>query len=383
MGRSVLHTRLCDLLGIEYPILLAGMGSRGAATPPPLVAAVSNAGGLGVLGGASLSPEQIRDRIREIRSLTAKPFGVDLLLPASLAEVQETRSSVRQRLQREFPKHVAFVRDLMRQFDLPDTYIEEETFWTRLLSPKEIREQVEVVLAERAPVFAAGLGDPAWVVPLAREQGMKVIGLAGSVRNAMRQLEAGVDIIVAQGTEAGGHTGKIANFPLIPQVVDAAKPVPVVAAGGIADGRGVAASMALGAVGAWIGTAFLLAEECVIPEALKEQIISGSSEQFVSSRAYTGKTARNYNNVIIEAWEGTDLEPLPMPLQGVLLQDFVEAARKSGRYDLTNNPAGQIGGMLKERKPAARIMAELVEGAVEVLQGLQHTIQQVEVETKL
>ena len=369
MGGAVLHTSLCDLLEIEYPIFLAGMASRGNATPPGLVAAVSNAGGLGVMGASGLSLEKIRRRIQEIRSLTAKPFGVDLLLPASLAQAEETRSVVRRQLVKEYPKHVEFVHDLMRQFDLPDIQVEEET----LLSPKHIQAQVEVVLEERVPVFAAGLGDPAWVVPLAREQGMKVIGLAGSVRNAQRHVKAGVDIVVAQGTEAGGHTGKIANFPLIPQVVDAVKPVPVVAAGGIADGRGVAAALALGALGAWVGTAFLVAEECLLPDPQKEQILGGSSEEFVSSRTYSGKTARNYRNVIIEAWERSDLDPLPMPLQGVLMEDFTAAAREAGRYDLVNNPSGQIGGMVIERKPAARIMDELIGGAVEIIQGLQHS----------
>lgn len=369
MEAAIVHTRLCDLLEIEYPILLAGMASRGNATPPALVAAVSNAGGLGVMGGSGLSPKEIRRRIVEIRSLTTKPFGVDLLLPVSLTQVEGSRSSVRRQLVKEYTKHVEFVRDLARQFDLPDIQVEEETF----LSAKYIQAQVEVVLEERVPVFAAGLGDPAWVVPLAREQGVKVIGLAGSVRNAQRHVEAGVDIIVAQGAEAGGHTGKIATFPLIPQVVDAVRPLPVVAAGGIGDGRGVAAALALGAIGAWIGTAFLVAKECVLHDDQKEQILGGRSEQFVASRTYSGKPARNYRNVIIEAWEQSGLDPLPMPLQGVLMEDFTAAAREAGRYDLVNNPSGQIGGMVNERKPAALIMNELIRGTADVLERLNST----------
>jgi NAD(P)H-dependent flavin oxidoreductase YrpB (nitropropane dioxygenase family) len=370
MTKPVLHTSLCDLLGIEYPILLAGMGSRGKATPPRLVAAVSEAGGMGVLGGSGLPPEVIRRCIREVRSLTTKPFGVDLLLPASLAQAEQTRSAVRRQLQREYPQHVEFVRGLMREYGLPDVYVDDEA----VVSPEFIKAQVQVVLEERVPVFAAGLGDPSWVVPLAREQDMKVIGLAGTVRNAMRQLEAKVDIIVAQGHEAGGHTGKIANFPLIPQVVDAVSPTPVVAAGGIADGRGIAAALALGAVGVWVGTAFLVSEECDIPDASKEQILRGRSQDFVVSRTYTGKTARNFRNPVIDSWEHSGLDPLPMPFQKVLMDDFNEAARQAGRFDLHSNPAGQIGGMLRERKPAAQIMAELVEGTVKVLQGLPQTV---------
>ena len=367
MAKPHLRTSICDLLDIEYPIILAGMGGKGRATPPPLVAAVSNAGGLGVMGGAALSAEVVRQRIRQIRTLTDKPFGVDLLLPASRAEVEETRSAVRERLKVEHPKHVEFVRSLIREFELPDVEIEDEV----VLSSEHMRAQVQVCMEEKVPIFAAGLGDPAWVVPLAREQGMLVIGLVGSVRAAMRQVEAGVDVVVAQGHEAGGHTGRIANFPLVPQVVDAVKPTPVLAAGGIADGRGVAAALALGAVGVWLGTVFLAADECQLPEDHKEQILRGSSHDFVITRSYTGKTARDYKNVVIDAWDRSGLDPLPMPLQGILMQDFVEAAEKAGRFDLTNNPAGQTAGMVNERKPAAQIMEDLVHEAVDVLEGLQ------------
>ena len=367
MERPVLRTGLCDLLGIDYPICLAGMGGRGNATPPGLVAAVSNAGGLGVMGGAGLAPEELRARIREIRSLTDKPFGVDLLLPASMAEVVDTRDGIRQQLQLEYPRHVEFVRSLTREFDLPEAQAKDDT----VLSPGKIREQVQVVLDEKVPVFAAALGDPSWVVPEARALDITIMGLAGTVRHAVRQVQAGVDIVVAQGYEAGGHTGRIANFPLIPQVVDEVKPIPVVAAGGIADGRGVAAALALGAVGVWVGTAFLVAEESLIPDRHQQEILDGSTQDFIVTRAYTGKTARDYKNVVIEAWENSGLDPLPMPLQQVLMEDFVEAATLAERHDLTNNPAGQIGGMLKESKPAARIMEDLVQGALEVIKGFK------------
>jgi nitronate monooxygenase len=370
MSRPILRTRLCDLLGIEYPVVLAGMGGRGLATPPRLVAAVSNAGGLGVMGGSGLDPEEIRRRIREIRALTDRPFGVDLLLPASLAEAETTRSALRARLAREHPKHVAFVRELHERFELPPVAVADEP----VMSPAFIRAQVQVALDERVPVFAAGLGDPSWVVPLALKQGMKTIGLAGAVRNAARHARVGVDIIVAQGYEAGGHTGKIANFPLIPQVVDAVRPRPVLAAGGIADGRGVAAALALGAVGVWVGTAFLVADECDIPDKNKERILLAPSEDFVISRSFTGKTARGCRNRVVQAWEESGLTPLPMPLQGVLMGDFVDAAIRAGRDDLLHNPSGQIGGMLTERKPAARIMADLIEGAIDVLANLPHAV---------
>ena len=367
MPRPVFRTPLCDLLGIEYPICLAGMGGRGDATPPRLVAAVSNAGGLGVMGATGLAPEEIRDRIQKVLSLTDKPFGVDLLLPASMAEVGDTREGIRQQLRHDHPRHVEFVRNLAREFELPEAQASEDT----VLSPGMIREQVQVVLDEKVPVFAAALGDPSWVVPETRALGITTIGLAGTVRHATRQVQAGVDIVVAQGYESGGHTGRIATFPLIPQVVDAVEPTPVVAAGGIADGRGVAAALALGAVGVWVGTAFLVAEECRIPERHKQDILGGDTSDFIVTRAYTGKTARDYKNIVIEAWDNSGLDPLPMPLQQVLMEDFAEAAGVAERHDLLNNPAGQIGGMLTSPRPAARIMEDLVEGALEVIRGFR------------
>jgi NAD(P)H-dependent flavin oxidoreductase YrpB (nitropropane dioxygenase family) len=366
--QPVLRTRLCDMLGIDYPILLAGMGSRGKATPAALVAAVSEAGGMGVIGGSGLPADELQSVIREVRKLTGKPIGVDLLLPASLAKgAGTTRSEVRRQLREKFPEHVAFVKSLMTQYGLPEVYVDNEA----VVSENLIEQQVRVVMEEDVQVFAAGLGDPSWVVPRAHARGMTVMGLAGTPRNAVRQKTAGVDVVIAQGHEAGGHTGRIANFPLIPQVVDAVAPVPVVAAGGIADGRGVAAALALGAIGAWVGTAFLLAEESAIGEAKQKAILDGRSEDFEIRRVYTGKTMRGAKTSVIEAWDRSGLEPLPMPYQKIMMDDFNESAVRAGREDLISNPAGQIGGMLHERKPARQIMEELVLGAIETVRGFR------------
>ncbi|MBI2847307.1 MAG: nitronate monooxygenase [Chloroflexi bacterium] len=370
MSKNILRTKLCDMLGIEYPIILAGMGSRGKATPSKLVAAVSNAGGLGVTGGSGMEPEEIRKRIREIRGLTDKPFGVDLLLPASMADVQENWDTLMEKIGRENPEHVSFMKKLMKDLSLPEVQVERRS----VMSRDFIRRQVEVCLEEKVPVFAAGLGDPSWMIPDAHAQGIKIMGLVGSVRNAVRQVKAGVDIVIAQGYEAGGHTGRIATMVLVPQVADAVNPVPVVAAGGIADGRGLAASLALGAVGVWCGTAFLVAQECEIYPVQKKQILEGRSEDFIVTRAYTGKTARDYKNEVIEAWERSGLQALPMPLQGILFQSLVESAEKFGRPELINNPAGQVAGMLKEQKPARQIIEEMIQEAVEVLRRFRREV---------
>lgn len=372
MAESVLHTPLCDLLGIRYPILLAGMGGRrGVVVPAELVAAVSNAGGLGVTGLTDLPPEEIRRTIRRIRELTDKPFGIDLLLPASLEDLDAgSLDEARRRLEREYPRHAEFVRKLAEEFDLPQVRSVDQF----IMSPRTIREQVEAALEERVPLFAVALGDPGWVVARARAVGTKVLGLVGSVRHALRHREARVDLIVAQGYEAGGHVGSVGSLVLIPEVVDAVSPTPVVAAGGIVDGRGVAAALALGAQGAWIGTAFLLSEECGIFDAHKQAIIEAHTEDFVVTRVYTGKTARDVRNVIIERWEHSGLPPLPMPLQGILFRDFLAAAEQARRYDLINNPAGQGGGRLSAVRPAREILEGIVRETIEVLEGMPRRV---------
>ncbi|MBM3526884.1 MAG: nitronate monooxygenase [Alphaproteobacteria bacterium] len=366
MSKSVLHTSLCDDLKIEYPVFLAGMGVKGNATPPKLVATVSEAGGMGILGCSWLDADEVRRRIRAVRNLTDKPFGVDLLLPASMDESSvPDRAEMRARIERDFPKQAAFGKSLSEKFGLKPVQSQ-----LAAMSPEFIRRQVDVCLEEKIAVFAAGLGDPGWVVPLAKQANMKVMGLVGNVRNAERQKKAGVDYVIAQGYEAGGHTGTIANFPLIPMVVDAVAPTPVIAAGAIADGRTVAAGLALGAVGVWVGTAFLLAEESNIFPRHQEEIIKGAAEDFIITRAYTGKTARDYKNDVIKAWDESGLKTLPMPLQGVLMDDFIAAAEAANRAELINNPVGQIAGMLKQKRPAKEIMMSMVHGAEEVIERL-------------
>jgi NAD(P)H-dependent flavin oxidoreductase YrpB (nitropropane dioxygenase family) len=361
MASGALRTPLCDLLGIDVPIMQAGMGrTHGTPTPPALVIAVCEAGGLGCLGGVGLEPEELRQAIHEIRAGTSRPFAVGLLLPANLAESPPTRDAIRAAIRERFPEHWRFLESLHAQFGLPRVPMDH----AGLLSNDHIKAQVEVVLDERVPIFVAGLGDPAWVIQDPRARGVKVIGLAGSVRNALRQRQAGVAAVIAQGYEAGGHTGTIANFALIPQVVDALHPLPVIGAGAISDGRGVAAALALGAQAAWIGTAFLFAHEADVPEIHRQQLAQARSEDLVVSRAYTGKTARQLMNETVRAWLASGLEPLPTPYQWVLMDDFVAAAEAAGRFELVNLPAGQGAGMLAARKPARRIVDELVAGTV-------------------
>jgi NAD(P)H-dependent flavin oxidoreductase YrpB (nitropropane dioxygenase family) len=227
--------------------------------------------------------------------------------------------------------------------------------------------QMEVVIEEKIPVFASGLGSPAQWVDRLHANGTKILSLVGNVKNAKRVAAAGVDAVVAQGTEAGGHTGRVATLALVPQVVDAVAPTPVIAAGGIADGRGIAAALALGAVGVWCGTAFLVAKEANQPPMQQQRIIAATEEDTRVTRLYSGKTMRNITNPLIEAWDASGIQALPMGLQGLLIQDLVYSVRKAGREDLLMNAAGQISGLLHEVRSAADILHDMVAGAADIL----------------
>ena len=374
---SRLHTPLCELLGIEYPIVLAGMAAGGqgqvtAPTPVKLVAAISNAGGLGVMGDNFKNLDELDAGIKELRRQVGdRPFGVDFLLPATRAEVTSTsRREVYKQIERDYPEHVAVVEELMREHRLePAMVSESEPMTTDLINRK-----IEVLLDNKVPVFAAALGDPGFMTERAHAQGMKVIGMAGRVRHAQRQAAGGVDIITAQGTEAGGHTGDISTLVLVPQVVAEVAPRPVLAAGGIGSGRQVASALALGAQGVWVGTAFLASEESNIPEVHQRQILEGRSEQFDLSKFSSGKQQRSYHNVVKETWAQSGLEPLAMPLQGLVQEPFMAAARAVGRWDLVGSPSGQISGMIQERRPALEILMDLVDEAAETIEHLQQNI---------
>jgi NAD(P)H-dependent flavin oxidoreductase YrpB (nitropropane dioxygenase family) len=373
MARTVLHTALCDLLGIEYPVLLAGMGpvaggANGVATRD-LVAAVSEAGGLGVIGGVGFDPDRLREEIRAVRALTDKPFGVDLLFAANF--LQPIDPSRRSEGGRSLVPQEALdgVRTLAEKLGLEwkEAPPEEPRPISVPAGKSWAGAQMEVVLEERVPVLASGLGSPGPFIEPLHAQGSKVVALVGNVRAARRVAEAGVDVVVAQGTEAGGHTGRIATLALVPQVIDAVTPTPVVAAGGIADGRGLAAVLAAGAIGAWCGTAFLVADEANQPELQKQRILEAAAEDTIVTRLYSGKTMRNIANPLIEAWEASGMRALPMGLQGLLIRDLEYSARQAGRHDLLMNAAGQTSGMLKRARPAREILEEMVDRAAHIL----------------
>lgn len=336
--------------------------AQGTPTTPALVAAVSDAGGLGCLGAAGLDPEHLSESIDALRTLTDRPFAVDVLLPMGAEQETSARAELRSMLADQHPKHLRFVKGLMDRYGLDDVSSEQQYTVGHDLA----RRQVEVALERRVPVIVVGLGDPGPIVTAARGRS-RVIALAGSPRHARRHAERGVDAVIAQGYEAGGHTGTIATFPLVPAVVDAVSPLPVAAAGGIMDGRGLVAALALGAQAAWCGTLFLYAAETDVDALQRTQLSAAGDRDLVVSRCYTGKPSRIVRTPVVDDWAASGLEPLPMPWQHVLMDDFVQAARRAGRFDLVNSPAGQVAAYLEGVRPAAAIVAEMMDQARAIL----------------
>jgi NAD(P)H-dependent flavin oxidoreductase YrpB (nitropropane dioxygenase family) len=360
-----LHTRICDLFGIEVPIVLAGMG--GASTPA-LAAAVSNAGGLGVLGAAACSPDELRAWIRKTRSLTDKPFGVDTLLPASVRR-ESYKQAAGPSPQERLPELLAFAREFMEKEGLTPPQPGPAAGRLGAFTKDFFAAQMEVVIEERVPVYASGLGDPGPWMERMRRNGTKVMAVVGAVRHARKVAGSGVDVIVAQGHDAGGHNSPVGSMALIPQVVDAVAPIPVLGAGGIGDGRGVAAALMLGAEGAWVGSAFLATHEAGIFEFQKKAIVEASEESTVVSRALTGKPARMIRSKWTDALAASGLEALPMPFQGIVSGPIQAAAFAAQRGDVAPGFAGQGIGMIHAIRPAAEVLRELVAGAERALRG--------------
>jgi len=373
MSKRMLRTKLCDMLGIDYPILSAGMGptlmGEETGAPVELVVAVSEAGGLGVLGGSGFTVDELRQAIRDIKSKTDKPFGVDLLLPKTLDLGAGTgmegvnEMPIREVLKMLPPEHRDWIDKVKEELELPDAEITVKMN-TTTMRPEE---SVAVCVEEKVPLFCAGLGNPGFMVADAHAVGMKVLSITGNTKNAKRMAESGIDLLVAQGHEGGGHTGRIGTMALLPAAIDAAHPVPVLAAGGIGDGRGVAAALAMGCVGVWVGTRFLCTNEGGTPDIVKNRIIESDDEDTRVSKAYTGKTLRASYSGFHDLWDKSGLDPLPFPIQimisSALLASFIEA----GKSDYVTGPAGQISGIIHEVKPAAQVLEEMVEEAADIL----------------
>ncbi|MGV3488800.1 MAG: NAD(P)H-dependent flavin oxidoreductase [Tuberibacillus sp.] len=350
------NNHLTKLLGIKYPIIQAGMA--GGATTPELVAAVSNAGGLGTLGAGYLTPEAIREAIHRIRQLTNRPFAVNLMV------VEHAEGDALQ---------IENMKNVLKGFE--DDLGEPLTFNHMNTDPQPFDEQLNVVIEEKVPMFSFTFGIPGREsIERLKANGTIIMGTATTVRESIALEAAGVDVIVAQGSEAGGHRGTflvtndkamVGAMALVPQMVDRVH-IPVIASGGIMDGRGIVASLVLGASGVQMGTAFLTCDESGIHSIYKEAILHASDDQTVVTRAFSGKAARGIENKFIRVMQAYESGILPYPIQNALTNPLRNAAKKLNDPEFMSLWAGQAASLSK--KVSASILVEdLVQDVEKVL----------------
>jgi NAD(P)H-dependent flavin oxidoreductase YrpB (nitropropane dioxygenase family) len=369
-----MRTRVCDTFGIDLPIF-AFSHCR------DVVAAVSKAGGLGVLGALAFSPDQLEIELNWIdEHIDGKPYGVDVVMPAKYAGAGELDPDrMGDQLKEMIPQqHRDWVEKLLAEHDVPQLSDEERSEGLLGWVHEKGREQVQIALEHPIKLLANALGSPPKdVVDLAHEHDVKVAALCGSVQQAERHVNQGVDIVVAQGGEAGGHTGDVASLVLWPDVVDAVAPAPVLAAGGIGTGRQIAAALALGCEGVWTGSIWLTTAEADTGPMAMEKLLDAGARDTVRSRSWTGKPARMLRTEWTEAWEREDSPgTLPMPLQFMLINDAMRRINKYNVKELTTMPVGQIVGRMNKVRPVRDVMFDLVDEFVEASQKLEKLVEE-------
>lgn len=367
-----MRTRICEELDLEFPIF-AFSHCR------DVVAAVSKAGGMGVLGALAFTPEELETELRWIDDhVEGKPYGVDVVMPASYVGGDLSK------LEAMIPEaHRKFVDGIMERYHVPSLPEGEEPAHGLLAwSYDAARTQVEIALAHPVKLIANALGTPPKdILDSVHARGIQVAALVGSTHQAIAQAEAGTDIIVAQGYEAGGHTGEVASLVLVPEVVDAVRPRPVLAAGGIGSGRQMAAALALGAAGVWTGSIWLAVREADTNPVVVDKLLAAGSRDTVRSRSWTGKPARLLKTKWTEEWDSAESPgPLPMPLQFML---GAEAQQRMNRYahvessgakDLVGMPVGQIVGRMNSVRSARDVIYDLVRECAETIEALSDAL---------
>ncbi len=369
-----MRTKVCEMLGIEFPIL-AFSHCR------DVVAAVTRAGGFGVLGAAGHSDEDLDIDLTWIEEHVGdKPYGVDFIVPAKYLGSDEGGFDVKH-LEDLIPAgHRAFLADMLERYQVPELPAGEgRTLDDSPMSMNKAAHQMDIVFGHRPALVVNALGPPPGeMVERAHALGIKVGALAGKKAHAVRHVAAGVDLIIAQGHEAGGHTGEIGTMVLVPEIVDAVAPIPVVAAGGIGSGRQFAAALALGAEGVWCGSIWLTTEEAETHPTVKQKFLDATSSDTLRSRSRTGKPARQIRCAWTDEWEGPNSPgPLGMPLQPVLT---AAAERRIARAAVDpNSPAaplagyfvGQIVGSMNQVKPTTRVVLEMVDEFIDAALRMQ------------
>ncbi|MEX2650231.1 MAG: nitronate monooxygenase [Alphaproteobacteria bacterium] len=344
----MISTEVTRAFGMTYPIFSAGMARVSQA---PLVAAVSEAGGMGCLGGVSYYPEALRQEIRNIRALTSRPFAVNLLAfesPESAegwAQAQAAWNGLSP-AQREKLKGVE-----------------------PLLMPGMAKDQVAVVLEERPAALVLAFGAPRTVLEACHARGIKAMAICGSVGRAVAASASGYDYVIAQGTEGGGHTGHVGTLVLVSAIVDAVRQ-PVIAAGGIVDGRGLAAALCLGAQAVWCGTRFVASTEAYGHDAYKRRIVTATVKDTTVTAAYTGKSLRTLRNAWTDRWERAAPPSAGFPAQYAIAAERVESGYQDGDIEEGMMPAGQGAGLIRDIPPAGEIVRRMAHDAARILESL-------------
>ncbi|RYX92227.1 MAG: nitronate monooxygenase [Comamonadaceae bacterium] len=353
-----------------------------------VVVAVSKAGGLGVYGAGLHDDETIATDIRWIEErLEGRPYGIDLMMPERYVGAETGGLSMQEAEARVTPAHDRFLADIMDRYGVPefdgwDAPEPSEYAGGQRYSAHQAAGILDIAFASRCRLLVSALGTPpASVVQQAHAQGRLVAALAGKPRHALKHRAAGVDFVIAQSYEAGGHTGDIAGMVLVPQIVDAVAPLPVLAAGGIADGRQMAAALALGAVGVWCGSVWLTTAESECSPLVRAKLLRATSEDTVRTPAFTGKPARFLRSAWVNEWEREDAPPiLPTPLHTIATRPYrrrIDRAAESGRYGpdegaaaLISKPVGQVVGMMNEDTSVRAVMTRMSEQCASVVAGL-------------
>jgi len=375
-----MKTPVTEMFGIEFPIL-AFSHCR------DVVAAVSRAGGLGVLGAVGHSDEALEVDLNWIEDEVGdRPYGIDLIVPARYAGDGEGGLKMVDIVAMIPDEHREFLDELLDRYEVPaDEAVDQQPLGGLTggsadapFSANRASRQIDIALAHRPALMANALGPPpAEMINRCHDAGVPVAALAGARTHAERHVNAGVDLIVAQGYEAGGHTGEIASMVLIPEIVDAVAPVPVLGAGGIGRGRQMAAAMALGAAGVWCGSVWLTTEEAETHPVVKDKMLSAGSGDTLRSRSLTGKPARMLRSAWTDEWDRDDTpDPLGMPLQPILTDGsqarINRAAHRagSGAEQLATYFVGQIVGSMSRSRPAGQVVMEMVEEFIDSCESL-------------
>jgi NAD(P)H-dependent flavin oxidoreductase YrpB (nitropropane dioxygenase family) len=369
------------MFGIDFP-LFAFTHCR------DVIAAVSRAGGFGVLGATAFTPDELETELKWIdEHIDGKPYGIDVLIPENLS-IKDEKDVTRRTLSERIPqKHKDFVRDLLAKHGIEPSQMREEGHVRAPDAPFSMQEQHALKLLEvsfRHPIklVANALGvPPERMIEMGRKHGVPVAALVGAPEHAVRQAKAGVDIIVAQGGEAGGHCGEVSTIVLIPEVLRAIKPirnVPVLAAGGIMTGRQMAACMAMGAAGVWTGSVWLATQESETSEIFREKMIEARSRDTVRSKGRTGKPSRQLKSAWTDAWEGPGSPgALPMPLQSLISEPALEVAQRAAARgnpkarELVTYFVGQGVGLVDSVKTCRTVVNEFMEEFAEALSDMQ------------